>query len=473
MLNHSLLQQAVAVMLAAGIALFVPAGARAADTARVVEKTLDNGLKVIVREDNRAPTAVQMLWYSAGSMDEVNGRTGIAHLLEHMMFKGTAQYPDGEFSRRVANLGGRENAFTSREYTAYFQQVQSSALPEMMMLEADRMHNLALQPELFLRERDVVKEERRLRVDDSAGGRVFEALMALAYSASPVRTPIIGWMDDLHKLTLADAQDWYATWYVPGNATLVVVGDVVAEEVFEHAQRTYGEVPARALPERRNTAEPPQQGMRRASVKAPAKAPQVVLAFHVPALRDVDNDIDPYALEMLAAVLDSGDTGRLTRELVREQRLANSVSASYSMIARGPVLFTLGATPADGQDVGELEAALRAQVARIAKEGVTAEELDRIRTQYVASQVFGLDSLFGQVMRIGVYEMAGLSHRDADRVLERVQRIEPAQVQDVAARFFTDETLTVVTLDPQPVNGEPLAAAAPAAGSMPVSGVVR
>ncbi len=434
---------------------------------RQVDTTLANGLKVIVREDRRAPTAVHMIWYRAGSMDEVNGRTGIAHLLEHMMFKGTNRYPAGEFSRRVAALGGRENAFTSRDYTAYYQQIPADALPEMMTLEADRMANLSLQADLFERERDVVKEERRLRVDDSAGGLMSEQLMALSYTASPYRTPVIGWMGDLAGLTVDDARHWYDTWYSPANAVLIVVGDLDAADVFREAERTYGRITPRELPARRVTPEPPQVGIRRAVVKAPAQAAQIVLAFHVPRLVNLDTDTDPFALEMLAAILDVGDTGRLTRELVRGTRLANGASASYSMLARGPVQFTLSGTPADGRSVEELEQALREQVARIARDGVTDDELDRIKTQYVASQVYGLDSMFGQVMRMGALEMVGLSHRDGDRLLERIRGVQAHQVQSVAARLFGDDALTVLTLDPQPVAGVGASAAlSPAQGIM-------
>ncbi len=421
-----------------------------ADTAsKTTERTLANGLKVIVRENPRAPTAVQMIWYRAGSIDEVNGRTGIAHLLEHMMFKGTRDYPDGAFSRHVARVGGRENAFTNRDYTAYYQQVLATELPEMMALEADRMHNLTLVPELFMRERDVVKEERRLRVDDSAMGRFNEQLMALSYTASPYRSPVIGWMGDLERLTVEDAREWYSTWYAPGNAVLVIVGDVDTEQILATAEQTFGKVESRALPSRRITPEPVQQGIRRAQVKAPAKAPQVVMAFQAPKLTDIDGDVDPYALEMLAAVLDVGDTGRLTRHLVREQRLANGVDASYTMMSRGPVQFTLSGTPAAGRSVGELESALRAEVALVANDGVTEDELARIKTQYVAERIYGRDSLFGQVMEIGMLEMTGFSHQDEDRLLGRLRSVTPEQVKAVAARYFGDDGLTVVTLDPQ------------------------
>lgn len=421
----------------------------------VTMRTLANGLKVFVREDHRAPTAIQMIWYRVGALDEVSGRTGVAHVLEHMMFKGTEAYPDGEFSRRVAARGGRENAFTTRDYTGYYQRVPPEALDEMMALEADRMRNLRLQQASFTREVAVVMEERRQRIEDNPFGRVGEQLMAQAFLASPVRTPVIGWMDDLQNLTPQDVRDWYDTWYAPNNAVLVVGGDVDTDAVMAMAERHFGGVARRALPVRRPQREPGQQGMRRAVVKAPADSPYVVLGFKVPRMTDMEDMDEPVALEMLAAVLDAGDTARLTRELVRGRQLANSASAGYSLLGRGPNLFTLAGTPVRGRTVAELESALREQVDRIAREGVSEPELQRIKAQYVADRIFGRDSLYGQLMEIGNLDMAGLDCRDYDRLLDRVQAVTAGQVQAVAGKYFGDDQLTVVELDPQPLAGEP------------------
>lgn len=423
--------------------------------AQVSERVLDNGLKVIVKEDHRAPTAVQMIWYRAGSVDEVNGRTGIAHVLEHMMFKGTDRFGDGEFSRRVAQSGGRENAFTNRDYTAYFQQIPPEKLDEMLMLEADRMTGLKLELEPFKKEVAVVMEERRSRVEDSPYGQVGEQMMALAFTAAPYRSPVIGWMNDLDNLTPADAQNWYSEWYAPNNAVLIIAGDVEPDAAFAMAEKHYGSIPMRTLPERRPQTEPEQKGIRRAVVKAPAQSPYVVMAFKVPRLQNLEDPSDAYALEMLAAVLGSGDTGRYTREIVRGKRLANDADAGYGMLGRGPALFTLSGTPIEGGSVTDLEAVLRGEVTRIAKEGVQEQELQRIKAQYVASRVFGRDSLFGQVMETGLLEMVGLSHRDADRLLERVREVNAEQVKAVAARYFGDDQLTIVTLDPQPLDQKP------------------
>ncbi|MFK7967340.1 MAG: M16 family metallopeptidase [Burkholderiaceae bacterium] len=426
-----------------------------AANAQVSERVLDNGLKVVVKEDHRAPTAVQMIWYRTGSIDEVNGRTGIAHVLEHMMFKGTRRFGDGEFSRRVAERGGRENAFTSRDYTAYFQQVPPEDLDEMMMLEADRMTNLQMALGPFEKELAVVMEERRSRIEDSPFGQVGEQMMAMAFSASPYRAPIIGWMNDIENLTPKDALDWYKDWYAPNNAVLIVAGDVEPDAVFEMAQKHYGSIPKRALPERRAQTEPEQKGIRRAVVKAPAQSPYVVMAFKVPRIENLDDPSDAYALEMLAAVLGSGDTGRLTREIVRGKQLANDADAGYGLLGRGPALFTLSGTPLDGGSITDLEKVLRGEITRIANDGVKETELQRIKAQYVASRVFGRDSLFGQVMEVGLLEMVGLSHRDTDRLLEKIRDVNAEQVKAVAARYFGDDQLTVVTLDPQPLDQKP------------------
>ncbi len=432
-----------------------------AASAQAFERTLPNGMKVLVKRDNRAPTAVHMVWYRAGSMDEVNGRTGVAHVLEHMMFKGTKTLAPGEFSRRVAAMGGRENAFTSRDYTGYFQQIHTSRLPEVMRLEADRMANLQLSADEFAKEIRVVMEERRLRTEDRATALLYEQLMATAFTAHPYRHPIVGWMSDLESMTAADAQAWYDAWYSPSNAMLVVAGDVDPEAVWTLAQRTYGTIPSRALPARKPQLEPPQRGLRRIEVKAPAENPYVAMAFRVPKLEAVDGDREPYALELLASLLDGGDSTRFTRNVVRGSRVANRAGAGYDMTQRGPALFVLDGTPAEGRTTQDVERALRAEIERIAREGVPQAELDRVKVQYVAGQVYKRDSVFAQAMELAGLEIVGLSHRDADRILERIRSVTVDEVKAVAAKYFGDDQLTVATLLPQPL-GDRKPAAAPA-----------
>ncbi|MFA5371083.1 MAG: pitrilysin family protein [Sideroxydans sp.] len=422
--------------------------------AEVYETTLQNGLKVVVKEDRRAPTVVQQIWYRAGSMDERTGVTGVAHVLEHMMFKGTKSVPSGEFSRRIAAAGGRENAFTSYDYTAYFQQLHKSQLPLAMELEADRMHNLVLNKQEFAKEIKVVMEERRWRTDDDAHALLDERLMATAYQEHPYRNPIVGWMNDLENMTVNDAREWYQTWYVPNNATLVIAGDVDAKEVFVLARRYYGRIPAGKLPLRKPYLEPAQRGIKRMVVKAPAELPHLVMAYHAPTLRDVENDWRPYALSVLAGVLDGNDSARLNRVLVRERQIANSIGASYANASRGPTLLSLEATPAPGKGVSELEAALREQLQLIMREGVSEEELRRVRAQVTAAEVYKLDSVFYQAMQIGQMESIGLSHQDLPVMLRKLQAVTAEQVQQVAREILQDDQLTIAVLDPQPLSGE-------------------
>lgn len=439
------------LLLAVAFSLLPPGVHAAKDTH---EFRLANGLRLIVKEDHRAPTVANMVWYRAGSIDEQNGTTGVAHVLEHMMFKGTKKLKPGDFSKRVAELGGRENAFTSRDYTAYHQQVEKSRLEQVMALEADRMQNLTMDPAEFAKEIRVVMEERRLRTEDQPTGLLMEALNATAFVANPYRHPVIGWMDDLKNMTAADALAWYQRWYAPNNAVVVIAGDVDPKHVLNLAEKYFGKIPPKTLPKTKPQDEPRQIGLRRVSVKAPAESPYLVMAYKVPKLQDVEKDDEPFALEVLAAVLDGYDNARLSAKLVRTERIANSVDASYDGTARGPVLFTLSGEPTRDTSLEQLETALRGEIERIAKEGVSAEELKRVKAQLIASQVYKRDSVFGQAMEIGAMELSGFSYRLIDRMIERLAAVTPAQVQAVAQKYFSDDQLTVATLLPLPITAQ-------------------
>ena len=414
--------------------------------------TLKNGMKIIVKEDHRAPTVAHMIWYKVGSMDEVNGTTGVAHVLEHMMFKGTKTLKPGEFSARVAALGGRENAFTSKDYTAYFQQIEKSKLEAVMKLEADRMANLVFDKNEFEREIRVVMEERRWRTDDQPQQKIYEALNATAFVAHPYHHPIIGWMNDLQNMTVEDTKAWHERWYGPNNATMVVTGDVNANQVRALAEKYFGKIPRKVLPHTKPQQEPPQDGLKRVTVKAPAENPYVALAFKVPALRDVEKDEDVHALDVLATILDGYDNARLSAKLVRTDRVAVSVGAGYSSNVRGPALFILDGTPAPGTTTEQLEKLLRAEVERIAKEGVSEAELKRVKTQLIAGQIYKRDSIFGQAMEIGGLEMTGISHKLIDRIIEKVGAVTAQQVQAVAQKYFGNDALTIATLVPLPLT---------------------
>ena len=418
------------------------------------EFRLDNGLRILVKEDHRAPVAVSMLWYGAGSVDEFNGSTGIAHVLEHMMFKGTAKVPGGEFSRRIARAGGRDNAFTSRDYTAYFQTLHRDRLPLAIEMEADRMTNLILDKGEFEKEIQVVMEERRWRTDDRPQSLLYEALMATALQSHPSRRPVIGWMNDLQSMRVEDARNWYERWYAPNNAILVVVGSVTGEEVHALARKHFGNIASRALPERKPQEESVQKGVRRVTVKAPSELPSLLMAYRVPRLRDPDNDWEPYALEVLEGVLDGHEGARLAASLVRGSRLAAAAGAGYQGTGRGPGLFLLSGTPSEGKSLAELEAALKAEVQRVATDGIQDDELARVKAQVLASQIYARDSMFAQARQMGALESIGLSHRSIDTQVERIRQVSAEQVQQVAKRYFSDDTLTVAELDPQPLSGK-------------------
>jgi zinc protease len=430
----------------------------------VQETTLENGLKIVVKEDHRAPVVVSQIWYKVGASDEPDGLTGISHVLEHMMFKGTSTHKIGEFSRIIAENGGRENAFTGTDYTAYFQQLEKSRLAIAFELEADRMHNLVLDDQEFAKELRVVMEERRLRTDDQPEALAYERFMATAFTVNSYKNPIIGWMRDLEKLSAEDLRAWYQRWYVPNNATLVVVGDVNPREVIALARQYFGKVPARPLERTHVAVEPAQTETRRSRISAPAQVPTLFMGYHAPAFRLNDENGEQYALMVLNGLLDGGGSARFERELVRKLQIAASAGAGYSPSARHPVLFLINATPSRGRTPAELEAAIREQIRRVQEEPIAAAELERVKAQVAASNVFTRDSMFYQAMQMGTLETVGLDWRMLDRYVERVRAVTAAQVQAVAKKYLTDSNLTVTVLDPQPGKAKPRAAAPPGGG---------
>ncbi len=419
--------------------------------ATVTDVTLENGLRVIVKEDHRAPVAVSQLWYRAGSMDEFNGTTGVAHVLEHMMFKGTEKVPDGQFSKRIAAAGGRENAFTNRDVTVYFQQLQKDRLPLAFELEADRMANLRLNDESFAKEIQVVMEERRMRTEDNPQSVAYEQLLSVAYQAHPYRHPVIGWMDDLENMKPQDARDWYGRWYAPNNAVLVVAGDVQPAEIIALAKQQFGPLVKKNLPERKPQAEPVSRGEKRLTVKAPAKLPSVLMAWHAPALRDMDKENMPWALQVLAGILDGHDSARLKKHLVKEERLAVDAGASYDMLARGPGMFYAEGTPAESKTPQELEKAIKAEIARIQNEGVSESELRRVKAQVIAADVYQRDSIFYQAMQLGELATLGLPLDLMNARVSKIKAVTAEQVKE-AAKWLIDDRLTVAVLDPQPLD---------------------
>ena len=448
----------------------MPPPATAAATASGVQQfTLSNGMTLLVQPDRRAPTAMHMVWLRVGAMDEVDGTSGVAHVLEHMLFKGSKNVPVGEFSRRVAALGGQQNAFTSLDYTGYYQQIPSNKLEDVMRLESDRFAHNQWPDEEFRKELEVVKEERRMRTDDQPRALLMEQLHAAVFVASSYHRPIVGWMSDLDAMTPNDAREFYQRWYVPANAAVVVAGDVDVPRVRALAEKYYGSIPARAVPVRKPRTEPVQPGLRRLIVKAPAEQAYVALAFRVPSLQRLDaltdSDQDALALVMLSAVLSGYDGARLERALSQgADRVADTSGSSADVLGRGPSLFYLSGVPAQGKTAAQVEEALRAQVARVAREGVNPAELERVKTQWMASMVYQRDSLSSQANDLGSNWVQGLPLDAQERSLALLRKVTPAQVQAVAQRYFGDDQLTVATLAPQPIDPNRKPAAAPAAG---------
>ncbi len=420
--------------------------------AQVHEFRLDNGLKILVKEDHRAPVVVAQIWYKVGASYEHLGITGISHVLEHMMFKGTEKHPAGEFSRIIAENGGRENAFTGADYTAYFQQLEKSRLAVSFELEADRMRHLTLPADEFAKEVAVVMEERRMRTEDKPTALTYEQFKAAAFVSSPYHNPIIGWMADLKSLTVADLKDWYARWYAPDNATLVVVGDVDPQAVLALAKRHYGPLePSGGKPPKPRT-EREKKGPRRIVVRAPAKLPYLIMGYKVPVLKTAADESEAYALEVLAAVLAGGDSARLPKELVRGSQIAADADAGYDLWARQESLFLLDGTPAEGHSVEELRQALMQQIERLKREPVSTAELDRIKAQVVAGKIYEQDSVFYQAMQLGMLETVGLGWQRLDEYPERIRAVTPAQVQAVARKYLVENHLTEAVLEPLPLE---------------------
>ena len=435
------------------VLLCLPVFSSSAET-KVFEHTLSNGLKVLVKEDHRSPIAVSQVWYKVGSSYEPGGITGISHMLEHMMFKGTDKHPAGEFSRIVAENGGEENAFTGQDYTAYFQTMEASRLAVSFELEADRMRNLHLLPEELKKELQVVTEERRMRTDDNPQAKMQEQFMSVAYSNSPYKHPVIGWPSDIANYTVEDLQAWYQRWYAPNNATLVVVGDVQPTAVFDLAEKYFGALKPSDIKALKPQAEIEQLGVRKMTVKVPAKLPSILMGYKVPVLKTVTNESDAYALEVLAGVLDGGSSARLSSDLVRGKQIAVAASAGYSLISRMPDMFELEATPAEGKTVIELEAALKNEIKKLQQTLISKEELQRIKAQVLASDIFQKDSGFYQAMEIGTLETVGLGWQKANDYVANINKVTAEQVREVAQKYLVEDHLSIAYLEPQIINSK-------------------
>ncbi|MDR3504493.1 MAG: pitrilysin family protein [Legionella sp.] len=416
---------------------------------QVQEYTLNNGLKILVKEDHRAPIAVSMIWYNVGSADEPGGITGVSHAIEHMMFKGTEKYPLGIFSKTIAEIGGQSNAFTNNDYTAFFEKTDASRLATSFELEADRMNNLLLSADEFAKEIKVIQEERRLRTDDNPQALAFERFLATAHLAAPYNHPVIGWMSDLKQMRVDDIRKWYKRYYAPNNATLVVVGDVNAEQVRALAQQYFAALPQRKIPSRKPQQEPPALGKKAIQVQSTAKLPLVMIGYSVPGVKTAKAAYEPYALEIIAGIMDAGEGARFAKNLIRGQHIATGASTYYNLYTRYQTQFIVYGAPSQNQNVHVLEKGLVEQLDDLKKNRVSDKELQRIKNQIIAQKTYEKDSIFSQAMELGLLETVGLGWNKANEYTQAINAVTAEQIQQTAQHYFQDNNMTVAKLEPQ------------------------
>jgi zinc protease len=409
----------------------------------VNEYKLENGLKVLILEDHTAPTATFQIWYRVGSRNESIGKTGLSHLLEHMMFKGTSRFGPKTFSQSIKRAGGIDNAFTSREYTGYFQLLTSEQIELPIELEADRMQNLLLSEEAVLSERDVVMEERRLRYEDDPQNYLFEEVMATAFKNHPYRWPVIGWMSDLEQLKPADLISHYRTYYVPNNAVVLVIGDVNTKHILAKIKEHFGKIPEGHEVDQTSFRDPAQKGEKRVYVRKEAELPYILSAFKVPNIKHKHS----YALEVLAMILSEGKSSRLYNTLIYEKQIALSAWASYSGFYLDPFLFFIGATPSRGIKREDVEKVLEEEIEKIKKQAPSEREVQKAKNQIEASFIMEQDSIYMQARTIGSFEMLG-GWRLIDTYLDGIRNVTPEDVRSVAEKYLVAERKTTGILIP-------------------------
>ena len=418
-------------------------------TRSTFETTLKNGLKVIIREDHRAPMVMTQIWYKVGSTDESGNTLGISHVLEHMMFKGTSKVPNDEFTRISRIYGGSINAATFTNYTNYYQLYPKAYFPMALELEADRMSNLLLRQQDFEPEIKVVMEERRQRTEDNPRSRAFERFKWISYPTSHYRQPVIGHMKTLNNIQLNDVKQWYKTWYTPNNAILVIVGDVESEQALLQVQKYFADTPSRATPQRNDVLEFEHLGYRHMEINTDVQVPNLYMTWNVKSLASAINPQDAYALTIIRSLLDSGISSRLQDRLVRDRKLLTSVSVSYDPYNRGDSLFSISALPANGVSFEDAQKAIQAEVDALKTEDIPKHELERITTRFVSNLIYNQDSIAGQAKMIGNLEVNGLSYRLMDELPKYYENVSMSDIQRVANSYFIRENLSTLYLAPE------------------------
>lgn len=414
-----------------------------------IESTLQNGLKVIIREDHRSPMVMTQIWYGVGSSDEVGNHLGISHVLEHMMFKGTTKVPNDEFTRLSRIYGGSVNAATSSNSTYYYQLYQKNYLALALELEADRMNHLVLRQADFDTEIKVVKEERRQRTDDNPRALALERFKWISYPTSTYRQPVIGYMKNLDQLQLDEVKQWYAKWYVPNNAVLVIVGDVDADQTLNLVKQYFSSIPSKPIPLRNNVMEYSDLGYRHLEAELAVQVPNLYLAWNVPSIATASNPQDAYTLAIIKNILDSGITSRLQRNLVREQKLLASASVSYELYNRGDSLFIISALPVNGISLDTIKSALLAEIEQLKTTPVSTEEINRVITRHIADLIYNQDDIAGQAKMIGTLEINGLSFQLIHQIPQYYQSVTPDDIQRVANTYLIHSNLASMYIQPK------------------------
>lgn len=412
-------------------------------SAEVKEFTLDNGLKVLVIEDHKAPLAVFQIWYNVGSRNEPAGKSGLSHLLEHMMFKGTPKFGSKTFSKIVQKNGGIDNAFTTKDYTMYYQTLASDRIGISIELEADRMQNLTMYPKEVKAERSVVMEERRMRYEDDPQNSLFEEVMAAAFKSHPYHWPVIGWMSDVASIERNDLYNYYKSYYSPDNAVIIVSGDVKSDDIIKKIQSSFGNIPAVQNRKPVVSKEEMQSGEKRIALKKEAELPYIIGAYHTPSFPDEDG----YALEVLGTILSGGKSSRLYKSIVYEKKIALSAYADYSGIHKDPYLFLFSATASPGKDIKEVENSFYEEFEKIKKQAPSEREVQKAKNQIEASFIIGQDSIYFQAELAGMFEMIG-GWKLKDQYLEGIRKIKPGDVSRVAKKYLIEENRTVGILIP-------------------------
>ncbi|WP_372402985.1 M16 family metallopeptidase [Acinetobacter piscicola] len=417
-----------------------------------VETTLNNGLKVIIREDHRAPIVMTQIWYAVGSSDESGNVLGISHVLEHMMFKGTQKVPDDEFTRLSRIYGGRINAATFTNYTNYYQLYPKKYFPLALELEADRMQNLVLRQHDFEPEIKVVMEERRQRTDDNPRNLAYERFKWIAYPTSHHRQPVIGYMKNLQNIQLDDLKKWYRTWYTPNNATLVIVGDVNAEQALKQVEKYFSAISQKTTPDRNDVLEFDRLGYRHMELSLPVQVPNLFMAWNVRSLATAKNPQDAYALTIIQSLLDGGISARLQDRLIRDKKLLTAISVSYDPYNRGDSLFIISALPSENVSLTEAQAAIEKEMNLFKTELVNQTELARVKNNFVSNLIYSQDDIIGQANMIGNLEVNGLSYRLMDELAQHYEKVTPQDLQRIANIYFVRDNLSTLYLSPESNN---------------------